>query len=777
MHGMIQLRRHALSVFLLIFFAFCFAMIGSNPYRAFAAGGECKIILSIDRSGSISDSQWQQMGVQVQNLLKTGVTGVPNLYIAMWTFSHGDPADDYNTPHGTDYIQAGTIPGNLTLPGQQNSIINTIFFGTNSTSSPIFGPTHPPYLVRDGGTDYQQAFGYSSDPNNGGAATVNPAVRSIVNGSPDGFVLITDGAPNYPGGVDGNSGLDNNNAALSAGRAARGSAAYTAIPAYGAYVTEPNTPAPDLTGLNYTILKNPTDSVGPVNFGNIEGFVRDKIADACATVPPAIYSLTPSVNPSFGQGGGVITDGSQPQFDYTVNNDGDTTNTDWQIYDIQIDPGVPIPVPQCFNSSCDLNTANVCAYLSSITCTPSQDDNNATPNSGTNRQVVKPSITLYTNRTANVKDLSSLKPGTRVCRGLRISNPTQTGIPPYRLSIYCFVYAKAPLLQIHGGDIRVGRPFQGDTVSYQSSGIYTTGYTLRGTDKPNGLTFGSWVEYGALAPGPIMNLASLAGYRGGAEPPVDACGASSSRSTNYLTFANYNTISSECGRFADSIGTIPDVVAPITSWPVINGSISSPFQLKPDSSAGRYVSLSSSGVTVSASTIPTVGTFIISVPNGTVTIDGDITYGAPPSSGKYRVDQLKDIPQVIIIAQNIAIKGNVTRVDAWLVANGTGNKQGIISTCSDIKANNPKACEKQLTINGPVMARELQPWRTTVYTGSCKLEGNYLTSGGCVGSTTNPVDKPGEIFNLPGSSILWAINQTDLSRAQTTYTIELPPYY
>lgn len=114
--------------------------------------------------------------------------------------------------------------------------------------------------------------GYSLDPNNGGAATVNPAVRSIVNGSPDGFVLITDGAPNYPGGVDGNSGLDNNNAALSAGRAARGSAAYTAIPAYGAYVTEPNAPAPDLTGLNYTILKNPTDSVGPVNFGNIRRF-------------------------------------------------------------------------------------------------------------------------------------------------------------------------------------------------------------------------------------------------------------------------------------------------------------------------------------------------------------------------------------------------------------------------------------------------------------------------------------------------------------------------
>lgn len=311
-----------------------------------------------------------------------------------------------------------------------------------------------------------------------------------------------------------------------------------------------------------------------------EGFVRDKIADACATVPPAIYSLTPSVNPSFGQGGGVITDGSQPQFDYTVNNDSDTTNTDWQIYDIQIDPGVPIPVPQCFNSSCDLNTANVCAYLSSITCTPSQDDNNATRLLGRIDRLSTTPITLYTNRTANVKDLSSLKPGTRVCRGLRISNPTQTGIPPYRLSIYCFVYAKAPLLQIHGGDIRVGRPFQSDTVSYQSSGIYTTGYTLRGTDKPNGLTFGSWVEYGALAPGPIMNLASLAGYRGGAEPPVDACGASSSRSTNYLTFANYNTISSECGRFADSIGTIPDVVAPITSWPVINGSISSPFSIK-----------------------------------------------------------------------------------------------------------------------------------------------------------------------------------------------------
>lgn len=752
-------------------------MIAASPRKAFAAG-ECKIILSIDRSGSISDSQWQQMGVQVQSLLEGGITDVPNLSIAIWTFSHGDPADDYNAPHGTDYVKAG---GDLTVVNQERALINTIFFDNNSTNLPNFDPGHPPFLVRYGGTDYQQAFGYSSDPNTGGAATANSAVRSIINGNPNGFVLITDGAPNYPGGVDGNSGLDNNSAAVTAAQAARDK--YPSIPAYGAYVKDPSAPNPDLTSLNATIIRDSSrDSVGPVNFGNIEGFVRDKIADACATVPPATYSLTPSVNPSFGQGGGVITDGSQPQFDYTVNNDGDTTNTDWQIYDIQIDPGVPIPVPQCFNSSCDLNTANVCAFLSSISCTPSQDDNNATPNSGTNRQVVKPSISLYTNRTANVSDISSLKPGTRVCRGLKISNPTPTGTPPFRLSIYCFVYAKAPLLQIHGGDVRVGRPFQGDATSYQSSGIYTSGYTLRGTDKPNGLTFGSWVEYGALAPGPIVNLASLAGYRGGAEPPVDGCGASSSRSTNYLTFANYDTASSECGHFSDSIGNIPDVVAPITSWPVVNPSISSPFQLKPDSSAGRYVSQSSSGVTVSTSTIPTFGTFIIYVPNGTVTIDGDITYGNPPSGGKYQVDQLKDIPQLVIIAKNIAIKGNVTKgnvthVDAWLVANGTGNKQGIINTCADIKANDPKACEKQLTVNGPIMARELQPWRTTVYPLGCKLEGNYLTSGGCVGSTTNPVDKPGEIFNLPGSSILWAINQTDLSRAQTTYTIELPPYY
>lgn len=767
----IHFRRHTFSVLLVLFFIFCLGMIGASPRQAFAVT-QCKIILSIDRSGSISDSQWQQMGVQVQNLLEGGITDVPNLYIAMWTFSHGDSADDYNRPHGTDYVKAG---GDLTVLNQERSLINTIFFGSNSNGLPNFDLGHPPFLVRDGGTDYQQAFGYSTNPDTG-VAPANPAVQSIINGNPNGFVLVTDGAPNYPGGIDGNSGLDNNSAAVAAARAARDK--YPLIPAYGAYVKDPNAPNPDLTSLNATIIRDPSrDSVGPVNFGNIEGFIRDRIKNACGTVPPASYSLTPSVNPSFGQGGGVITDGSQPQFDYTVNNNGDTTNTDWQIYDMQIDPGVPIPAPQCFNNSCDLNTTNVCAYLPSITCAPSQDDNNATPNSGTNRQVVKPSITLYTNRAASVKDLSSLKPGTRVCRGLKISNPTSTGTPLYRLSIYCFVYAKAPLLQIHGGDIRVGRPFQGDTASYQLSGIYTTGYTLRGTDKPNGLTFGSWVEYGALASGPIVNLASLAGYRGGAEPPVDACGASSSRSTNYLTFANYSTTSSECGHFADSIGSIPDVVAPITSWPVINGSISSPFQLKPDSSAGRYVSLSSSGVTVSASTIPTVGTFIIYVPNGTVTIDGDILYGNPPSGGKYRVDQLKDIPQVFIIAQNISVKGNVTHVDAWLVANGTGNKQGIINTCSDIKANAPQACEKQLTINGPIMAREVQPWRTTVYAGNCKLEGNYLTPSGCIGSTTNPADKPGEIFNLPGSSILWATNQTDLSRAQTTYTIELPPYY
>lgn len=774
MHGSVQFRRYNIGILLLfLLLMFCLAMIGASPRKAFAAS-QCKIILSIDRSGSISDSQWQQMGVQVQNLLKTGVAGVPNLSIAMWTFSHGDQANDYNGPHGTDYVQAGTIPGD---PNAQDSLINTIFFGTTaSTPYPNFVSPARPFLVRDGGTDYQQAFGYSVDPDIGGAATLNPAVRSIVQGNPNGFVLITDGAPNYPGGVDGNSGLDNNSAAVAAAKAARDK--YLPIPAYGAYVKDLTAPNPDLTSLNATIIRDPVrDSVGPVDFGGIEGFIGARIKDACGTTPPAPYSLTPSVNPSFGQSG-VITDGSQPQFDYTVSKTGDTTNTDWKIYDIQIDPGVTIPSPQCFSSSCDLNTANVCALLSSITCAPSADNvHNSIGNSGTLTNITQTTTNIDSQRPANVSDISSLRPGTRICRGLTVSKPTETGTPPYRLSIYCFVYAKAPLLQIHGGDVRVGRPFQDDTTSYQGSGIYTNGYTLRGSDKPNGLTFGSWVEYGALAPGPIVNLASLAGYRGGAEPPVDGCGTLSIRSTNYLTFANYDAVSSECGHFSDSIGNIPDVVAPITSWPVINSSISSPFQLKPDSSVGRYVSLSSAGVTVSTSTIPTVGTFIIYVPNATVTIDGDMSYGNPPSGGKYQVNQLQDIPQVFIIARNISIKGNVTHVDAWLVANGTGNKQGIVNTCSDIKANDPKACEKQLTINGPIMARELQPWRTTVYSGSCKLEGNYLTPGGCVGSTTNAVDKPGEIFNLPGSSILWATNQANLSRAQTTYTIELPPYY
>lgn len=779
MIGFVQLRKCTEVILVLCFFMFCLAMIGISPRTAFA-DAQCKIILSIDRSGSISDSQWQQMGVQVQNLLRTGITGIPNLSIAMWTFSHGDPTDNYNAPHGTDYIQASALGD----PVQQDTLINKIFFGTNSTSPPNFGTGHPPFLVREGGTDYQQAFGYSTDPNTG-ATSSNPSVRSIINGNPDGFVLITDGAPNYPGGIDGASGLNNNSAALNAAQTARGQ---YSVPAYGAYVTDPSSPAPDLTGLNYT-MNGPSDAVGPVAYGNIEAFLEAKIADACGTVPPASYSLTPSVNPSLGQGGDAITDDTPPRFDYIVNNDGDTTTTDWQIYDIQMDPGVTIPGSQCISSACGMNVANACSYLQSlnpaIQCSQSQDDNNTTPNSGINKQVAKPSAEIYSNRQAKVDNIASLRPGTRICRGLQVSRPTQTGVPPYRLSVYCLVIAKAPLLQIQGGDVRVGRSFHDDTTTYSDSGIYMNSYTLKGTDVPNGLTFGSWVEYGALAPGRILSIASLAGYKGGATPSAVACGNVSGGGaismTNILTFANYNSNTSdnnnECGHFPPGgVGTIPDVVSAVKNF-MTHTLIDSPFQL-PNSASAVYDygdAVPKSGpLTINASTIPSTGTYVIYAPKNTVEIAGDIKF---TPGGKYGGAQLKDIPQLIIIAKNISVKSSVKRIDAWLIANATSVNNGIVNTCSDIKVDDPDLCSGQLVVNGPIMARQLQPWRTTVYKGVCKLEGNYNGPFGCVGSTTNPVDKPGEIFNLPGASILWAINQIGSSRAQTTYTIELPPYY
>lgn len=171
----------------------------------------------------------------------------------------------------------------------------------------------------------------------------------------------------------------------------------------------------------------------------------------------------------------------------------------------------------------------------------------------------------------------------------------------------------------------------------------------------------------------------------------------------------------------------------------------------------------------SSSTIPDNRSIII-ISSGTVTIGSDIITKLD------NVTSIDQISQIIIVANEIDIKSNVQRVDAWLVAktydsNNNATEKGILNTCYDPSDNiisdsssishlNSDVCNKQLTINGPVSADKIF---------------FYRTAGSDVGSESESA----ETINLPASTFLWSkVREKGADSAVTTvYQTEKPVRY
>ena len=257
--------------------------------------------------------------------------------------------------------------------------------------------------------------------------------------------------------------------------------------------------------------------------------------------------------------------------------------------------------------------------------------------------------------------------------------------------------------------------------------------------------FGSWSEYLSTATGNVQGIGSGASYAKGV-PTQTICGSS------LLTLSNTaNTSACSSGavmggyRTNRSMPAIASASVPTASLPVVtslsglDGVYSAPLNM-----------------TITGGDITPGRTVIINSPNSTITIDGDIKY----STGA--LTNIGQIPQVIIIAANIRVKGvaentAVRQIDAWLIARDT------INTCYDagsIAALTINVCKAPLTVNGPVMTNKLFLWRTG---GS----GDDAAAG-----------DPAEVFNFRPDAYLWTISQGSKSgRLETVYERELPPRF
>jgi len=319
--------------------------------------------------------------------------------------------------------------------------------------------------------------------------------------------------------------------------------------------------------------------------------------------------------------------------------------------------------------------------------------------------------------------------GTKVCYALSVFSYNQEIGSNKRWSYSipaCVTVAKKPKVQVLGGDLITGSDVSSSTSVKSIDGVQRT--------------FGSWVEYGIFAGGTVSGTASGAAFAGGGSLSNFKCGYSK------LSFANVSLNETACNNTSTIIGnytnakSIPDVEASFAG-----DGISIFGEIEPNGlESGIY---SAGDIKLTESTL-TQGKTIIIKATGKVTIIGNQTYYNGPYTS------ISQLPQLVIIANEIIINNNVSNVDAWLVAKGNS---GTIKTCEEI-AKTVDSCNIPLVVNGPVTAQKMYLWRTA---GSDPK----ADSG-----------DPAEVFNLRADAYLWASYKAAVNGlVQTVYTTELPP--
>lgn len=429
---------------------------------------------------------------------------------------------------------------------------------------------------------------------------------------------------------------------------------------------------------------------------------------------PINFDLEPTINASPDSSEG----GSQVTLAPSVNNTGSTSSTSvqWQLTRFVVPANVNPP--------------------------PRNPDSSQTPVQyyGNGAQVIQSGTRVFNRGVnaipANPYALEDLPVGTKVCFALSVQPRSHTTSNWRHGTPDCVVISKKPKVQILGSDLFVGK---------NATSRITTSSTTKNVSGTN-RTFGSWGEYGVAASGAIVGMASGAGYSGGGTSSL-FCDVS------FLTFTSAGngscTPSSAKGSYVMN-KALPDISARLVPRASLgaNPTVNVTTTATNVYSATGNVSITSSGQVSAGRWV------IINAPTATVTIRDNIIY----TNGG--LTTIRDIPQVVIVANDIRIEGDVTQVDAWLIATGAS---GNLVTCSDVaSANQLRAnnCNQRLTVNGPVVARHLFLYRT---------------AGAGVGAQTG---SPAEVFNLRPDAYLWATAfSADAGRLQTVSTQELPPRF
>ncbi len=270
-----------------------------------------------------------------------------------------------------------------------------------------------------------------------------------------------------------------------------------------------------------------------------------------------------------------------------------------------------------------------------------------------------------------------------------------------------------------------------------------------GSTAGNKKNFGSWTEYLAVPTGVINGFssgASLAwnGFGGVINNPL--------RAMSPLTISNNTDVMGNSG-----VSVSSSTADRLKSYFYNNSSAEN----QPGGSNTSSMGLN--GV---------ANTRIIKV-GGNLNIDSNITLANTGGS-------IYELPQVVLYATgNINITSNVTRVDAWLIA------EGEVNTCINFQTgtteahvpewNSNPACSARLMINGPIFTKKLITNRSYGADGFSNSDTYYRDQGDNGDSRA----ESGEVFNLSAENYLWAYAHAGRygSSFSEAYSRELPPRY
>lgn len=751
-----------------------FVMLAKTETKVSAQPPLCRAAIAIDKSGSIDRDQLDAIRTNIRLLFEPGGLNSNDVHLAFWSFSNNaQQGANYNSPFNGFVSSAGVDSG----------------FQENLAR-----------ITTGGATNYEQGLGFDgyTMTNSPSSSRMNTrdGIDDIISEA-DVIIMMTDGEPNLPG-----AGGPNNGTAKNAGRAAAQAHLNAGRRLVGGYLqgVEPRS-------LRYVMNGSETRNTNAQNeqnifeitnnFGDLTRQLRTWIQQECVHVigepeDDEPYSLIPTAT----SGNGFITGDQSATFQYAVQNTGEAETTSdrttWEIRRILVEPDQSVdrlmfgtPGACGYNASNPANSTPYCDDMMSGCANLRPLINNRGLCNDT--PVASGELVFEGGRSTPIDAFDAMsvpldegwQPGMNICHVLSIAQPTDRSTPRQRYSrAACLIVGKRPFVQIHGGDLRVGRYFQCDDncpVADPDNPVDPARVVTSTTPKTDGRTYGSWAEYGVFSPGLVDGFASQAGLQGG----YPLISPTAQELWSDLTFANTGETPNEYGKFTEDNagqGTIPNYSRSVLSGrdirrDFLDSENATDFN---DASLPSGVYRKQEGnLTINQSTLAKGQTIIVSVPNGTVTIAGNLEY---VDSATDRYESLEEIPQLIILARKIIINHNVNVVNAWLIADN--EEDGSIITCEQgvvwdpaIGASRTVAyeesrnltittCNQPLRINGPVIARNLELRRTAGAGG-----------GGDSGA-------PAEIINLPVNAYLWSqtAGRGD-SRAQTTFVTELPPYF